>query len=135
MAAVAVYRKYISGISGTKIRLGISVLQVFTIAVLGIGAAQMSSFTLCDPTFGGLRLPQTPPILNTDIYYLQLVSAYAVDTRRDSHACRHTSIHVARTRAHAFCVVVLCACVSVCEVRTMDDDEIFKQRSTEPLSC
>jgi len=31
----------------------------------------MSSFTLSDPRFAGLRLPQTPPILNTDIYYLE----------------------------------------------------------------
>lgn len=48
------------------------------------GAAdQVSGFTHADPGFGGLRLPQTPLILNTNVHYVPLFSLY---TRRDTRA-------------------------------------------------
>lgn len=51
----------------------------------------------------GLQLPQTLPILNTEVYYLQLLSLYMGTHRR-----------------HAFVASVCeCVCVSTLCVRTM----------------
>lgn len=69
------------------------------------GAAdQVSSLTYSDPRFAGLRLPQTPPILNTDVYYPQLVSLY-MGTHAEPHTHAHTQVS-AFTCADMFCLVV-----------------------------
>lgn len=71
----------------------------------------------------GLQLPQTPPILNTDVYYPQLVSIYM-----GTHAAPHTHTHAAFTCADMFCWLFSTpVCMCVC-VRTMGGlyNEIFK---------
>lgn len=107
----------------TKIRLRISIVQAvvsLTIAVFSSAGDQVSSFTHSDPRFAGLRLPQTPPILNTDVYYLQLVSLYT-GTHAKTHMHAHTQAFAFEC-ALMFSLVVLYVCVSVyvCELRTMD---------------
>lgn len=93
---------------------------VFIIAVFSSAADQVSSLTHSDPRFAGLRLPQTPPILNTDVYYLQLVSLYT-GTHAETHAHKHIHkcppLHVQSCFAWLCCTTV---CVCVTEIRTMD---------------
>lgn len=69
--------------------------------------AQVSSLICSDRRFEGLRLPQTPPILNTDVYYL--VSLYT-GTHAKTHAQTQKQISTLnldrRRRGCGFTIVV-----------------------------
>lgn len=109
---------------------------VFIIAVFSSAADQVSSLTHSDPRFAGLRLPQTPPILNTDVYYLQLVSLYT-GTHAETHAHKHIHkcppLHVQSCFAWLCCTTV---CVCVCDWDKNNGwacNEIFKEE--QHIAC
>lgn len=78
----------------TKMRLKMSSLLYYYYFFIYLHSAcvdQVSSLICSDPRFEGLRLPQTPPILTTDVYYM--VSLYT-GTHAKTHTQTQTQISV-----------------------------------------